>query len=87
MARKAVLISDHNNFAFGSMKARWLRLWLHASGLLGIATFIKHGFRKQGYSKEDGWWYSYSLFNDYAAITNGYEDVYIIPTILSKFIT
>ena len=54
IAKKAVFISDHNNFAFGGANARRLRLWLYAAGLLGLATFVKQGFRKQGYSKEDG---------------------------------
>ena len=80
VASRAVLISDHNNFAFGSAKMRRVRRWLAASGLLGAVTFVKQGFRKQGYSKEDGWWYPYSLFDDYATVVEGAEDVYIIPT-------
>jgi ubiquinone/menaquinone biosynthesis C-methylase UbiE len=83
VARKAVLISDHNNFAFGSKKARRLRLWLYATGLLGVATFVKQGFKRQGYSEGDGWWYPYSLLNDYAAIAGGFEDVYLLPTRLA----
>ena len=80
VARKAVLISDHNNFAFGSMKARKLRLWLHASGLLSLFQFVKQGFRKQGYSQDDGWWYPYSIFNDYTTIAEAHTNVYVIPT-------
>jgi SAM-dependent methyltransferase len=80
VARKAVLISDHNNFAFGGSKARRLRLWLHASGLLGAATYVKQGFRKQGYSDGDGWWYPYSLLNDFGQIAGLSAEQYIIPT-------
>jgi ubiquinone/menaquinone biosynthesis C-methylase UbiE len=80
VARKAVLISDHNNFAFGGALARRARLWLYASGLLDVATFVKQGFRRQGYTKEDGWWYPYSLFNDFALIAQLSCEQYIIPT-------
>ena len=80
VARKAVLISDHNNFAFGSRLAIWLRLWLYASQLLDVATFIKQGFRKQGYSADDGWWYPYSLLNDFGLIGTLSARQYIIPT-------
>ena len=41
VARKAVLISDHNNFAFGTTMARRIRLVLYSCGLFGIAAFVK----------------------------------------------
>lgn len=80
VARTAVLISDHNNFAFGGSRARRVRMLLNAIGLLGVATFVKQGFRKQGYSEEDGWWYPYSLLNDYALISNLARNVMVVPT-------
>ena len=80
VARRAVLISDHNNFAFGDRLFRRLRLFLYSVGLLGVATFVKQGFRRQGYSKEDGWWYPYSILNDYSVIASLSEVQYIIPT-------
>lgn len=80
VARKAVLISDHNNFAFGGDRARRLRLFLHSVGLLGLATFIKQGFKKKGYSEEDGWWYPYSLLNDYGLISSMADEVFMVPT-------
>jgi ubiquinone/menaquinone biosynthesis C-methylase UbiE len=80
VAKLAVLISDHNNFAFGGTKSRQVRRWLAATGLLGIATFVKQGFRKQGYSEGDGWWYPYSLLQDFGVIARASEVQYIIPT-------
>ena len=80
VARKAVLISDHNVFAIGGKLKRWLRLWLFANGVLRPATFIKQGFRKQGYSEDDGWWYAYSLLNDFGLIGKLSARQYIIPT-------
>lgn len=53
VARRAVLVSDHNNFAFGGRFARRLRLGLKSIGLLGVFTFIRNGFRRKGYT-EDG---------------------------------
>ncbi len=80
VARKAVLISDHNNFAFGSTLARKIRLILYTLGLLKVATFVKQGFKRQGYSVEDGWWYPYSLFENHVDISKHSEVQYIIPT-------
>lgn len=80
VARLGVIISDHNNYAFGSELARRLRLILKGLGLLSVATFVKHGFKKQGYSEGDGWWYPYSLFDNYAQISSLSETVFVIPT-------
>ena len=80
VARKAVLISDHNNFAFGSPIAQRIRMMLDCTGLLGVATFVKQGFRKQGYSPEDGWWYPYSLVNNFAQIASLSDQLYVCPT-------
>jgi|HubBroStandDraft_6_1064221.scaffolds.fasta_scaffold57524_2 ubiquinone/menaquinone biosynthesis C-methylase UbiE len=80
VARKAVLISDHNNFAFNSTIARRVRIALYSCGLFGIASFIKQGFRRQGYSEEDGWWYPYSLLNNHADIARFSDEMFYIPT-------
>lgn len=70
VARKAVLISDHNNFAFGGSVMRRIRLGLFSVSLLKLATFVKQGFRAQGYSRDDGWWYPYSLLNDFRLVSS-----------------
>jgi SAM-dependent methyltransferase len=80
VAKKAVLISDHNNFAFGGPRARGLRLWLYSLRLLGFATYLKQGFRRQSYSEDDGWYFPYSLLNDYGLISSLSAEVDIIPT-------
>ena len=80
VVRKGVLISDHNNYAFGGSLARRLRMGLKVCGLLGAATFVRQGFKKQGYSEGDGWWYPYSLFDNYAQIARLSDRVFIIPT-------
>ena len=80
VSRKGVLISDHNNYAFGGSRAQRIRIGLKICGLLGAATFIRQGFKKQGYSEGDGWWYPYSLLDNYAEIARLSERVFIFPT-------
>jgi len=80
VAKKGVLISDHNNFAFGGALAQRVRMLLYCLGLLNAATFIKQGFRRQGYTDEDGWWYPYSLFNNFSQIAGLLDTMQIVPT-------
>jgi SAM-dependent methyltransferase len=80
VARKAVLVSDHNNFAFGGTIARRIRIALYSCGLFGIAAFVKQGFRRQGYSEEDGWWYPYSLLDNHADFARFSDEMFYIPT-------
>lgn len=80
VARLGIVISDHNNYAFGSSFAKKLRLGLKLVGLLNLFTFVKQGFKKQGYSEEDGWWFPYSLLDNFATISKNAAQLYIIPT-------
>ena len=80
VARKGIMISDHNNYAFGNSLARRVRMGLKSCGLLGAATYVRQGFNKQGYSEGDGWWYPYSLFDNYAQIARRSDKVFIFPT-------
>jgi len=80
VAKKAVFISDANNFGQGSLPARMLKQCLAALGLWGLADWIKT--RGKGYtiSKEDGLAYSYSVFNNYAQISSECERVHLVNT-------
>lgn len=80
VARRAVVISDHNNFAFGSIAVRNIRMLLYLLGVLKPATYIKQGFSSRGYTYDDGWWYPYSLFNNHNDIARFSDQFYIIPT-------
>ncbi len=80
VARKAILISDHNNYAFGGDLMRRLRMGLKLCGLLGPMTYVRQGFNRRGYSEGDGWWYPYSLFDNYSEIAQRAEQVFIYPT-------
>ena len=80
VARKAVVISDNNNYAFSGVSFRRVRLLLFSLGLLNAATFVKQGFRRRGYSDEVGWWYPYSLSNDFDVIAKKSKKFFIFPT-------
>ena len=80
VARKAILISDHNNYSFGGDLACRLRIILKALNLLDAATYVKQGFNKRGWSQEDGWWHPYSLFDNYSDIATRCQRVFIFPT-------
>lgn len=80
VANKAILISDHNNYAFGGSMMQRVRMGLKVCNLLGAFTFLKQRFNKRGYSEEDGWWYPYSLFDNYAEIARRSDKLYIMPT-------
>lgn len=80
VARKAVLISDHNNLAFSRKLIRRGRLFLYSLGLLPAAMFVRNGFRKQGYTDDDGWWYHYSLLDDYGHFASRAARLLMFPT-------
>jgi SAM-dependent methyltransferase len=80
VSRKGILISDHNNYAFGGSMMQRIRMGLKMCGLLGGFTYVKQGFNKKGYSKEDGWWYPYSLLDNYGEIARKSTKVYMMPT-------
>lgn len=80
VARHAVVVSDHNDFAMGSPRSRRIRLALHALGMLAGFNFVRQGFRRQRYSVEDGWYYPYSVFSDYGAFEARAAEVIVFPT-------
>lgn len=80
VAKNAVIISDHNNYAFGSDLKRRIRLGLKACGLQKIAAYVLQGFNHKGYSEEDGWWYPYSIFDNYGQIAALSKSLVIMPT-------
>ena len=80
VSRLGVLISDHNNFAFGSDRVRKIKMCLFSLGLLSAFSFVKQGFKKQGYSTGDGWWYPYSVLNDFDVIAKHSNHFALVPT-------
>lgn len=80
VARKAIFISDSNNFGQGSLSSRCLKQVINAFGLWRLADLIKT--RGNGYtiSEGDGLAYSYSVFNDHDLIVASCARVQFIST-------
>lgn len=80
VAKKAVFISDANNFGQGSLAARTLKQILHAVGLWGLADWIKTRGKGYTFSNDDGIAYSYSVFKNYHQISLSCERIHLMNT-------
>jgi ubiquinone/menaquinone biosynthesis C-methylase UbiE len=80
VARKAIFISDSNNFGQGSRLARLSKQALNAVGLWPLADRIKTRGKGYSISEGDGLGYSYSVFNDYRQIRKKCESVHLLNT-------
>jgi len=80
VAKKAVLISDHNDLAMGPNWNRRLRLGLYAVGLLRYYYLIKQRGRRARYSDEDGWFYPFSILDHWDTLSSRSERIIILPT-------
>jgi hypothetical protein len=80
VSKRAIFISDSNNFGQGSAPARAVKQIANSLGLWPIIDFIKS--RGKGYilSEGDGVSYSYSVFNDYLQIRRACESIYLLNT-------
>lgn len=80
VARKAIFISDCNNFGQGGAVGRGVKQLLNTLHLWPLADFIKT--RGKGYtiSEGDGLAYSYSVFNNYRQIRSQCSRVHLLNT-------
>ncbi len=80
VGRKAIFISDENNFGDGTFLERSIKQLINALGLWKAADFIKT--RGKGYtiSEGDGLAYSYSVFNNYRQIKQSCHRVHLMNT-------
>jgi len=81
IAKRAVFISDSNNFGQGSVAKRLLKQTLNSLGLWKVANFVKT--RGKGYtiSEGDGLAYSYSVFSNYSEISRRCKSVHVVNTV------
>ena len=68
VARKAVFISDANNFGQGGPATRLLKQAINALGLWRAFDWLRTGGKGYHVSAGDGLFYSYSVFNNYQQI-------------------
>jgi ubiquinone/menaquinone biosynthesis C-methylase UbiE len=80
VSRKAIFISDSNNFGQGSPLARLFKQMAHAAGLWPMVDFIKTRGKGYSISEGDGLFYSYSVFNDYKQIRKACQSVHLLNT-------
>lgn len=80
VARKAILISDSNNFGQGSFIARSIKQLINAFGLWNVADFIKTKGKGYTISEGDGLAYSYSVFNNYKQIQAQCKNIHLLNT-------
>ena len=80
VAKRAIFISDANNFGQGSAPVRAVKQIANSLGLWTLLDFIKS--RGKGYilSEGDGLSYSYSVFNNYSQIRRACESVHLLNT-------
>ena len=80
MAKRAIFISDANNFGQGPAPVRAVKQIANSLGLWTLLDFIKS--RGKGYilSEGDGLSYSYSVFNNYSQIRRACESVHLLNT-------
>lgn len=80
VARKAIFLSDSNNFGQGSPLARAAKQVLHALRLWRLANWIKTGGKGYTISEGDGLAYSYSVFGNYAQVARACRRVHVFNT-------
>lgn len=80
VARRAIFISDSNNFGQGSPVVRRVKQALDRLGLWPLANFVKTRGKIYSVSEGDGLSYSYSVFNDYPLIERRCRSVHVVNT-------
>jgi SAM-dependent methyltransferase len=80
VARHAVCLSDDNRFANGSAAMRLAKLALHRSGIWEPALRIRNRGRRWRYTDDDGVFYSYSVYDSFAALAAWGDRAFFIPT-------
>jgi ubiquinone/menaquinone biosynthesis C-methylase UbiE len=78
VARKAVFISDCNNFGQGGQLSRFAKQLLNALGLWRLADLVKTQGKGYAISEGDGLAYSYSVFNDFRMIQKACKRVHLL---------
>jgi len=81
VGRRAIFISDANNFGQGGRASRLIKQSINAVGLWPFANVVKTKGKGYTISEGDGLAYSYSVFNDYKQISRRCQSVHMLNTI------
>jgi ubiquinone/menaquinone biosynthesis C-methylase UbiE len=80
VAKKAIIISDNNNFGAGSLPGRTLKQALNFLKLWDITDWLKTGGKRYKIDEGDGLAYSYSVFNNYQQIRESCKSTHVLNT-------
>ena len=80
VAKRAVFISDANNFGQGSLLNRMLKQALNATGVWRWFDLLRTRGKGFHYSEGDGVFYSYSLLNDLPVLRRKFADTLFMST-------
>jgi ubiquinone/menaquinone biosynthesis C-methylase UbiE len=77
VSKKAILISDSNNFGQGSAATRTFKQAMNALGLWKVVDLVKTKGKGYTVTEGDGLFYSYSVFNNYKQIKQQCQSVHL----------
>jgi ubiquinone/menaquinone biosynthesis C-methylase UbiE len=80
VARRAVFISDSNNFGKGGPIARAVKQGIHAVGLWRAFDLVRTKGRGYHYCEVDGVYFSYSVFDDVPVLRRRFSDLHFMST-------
>ena len=80
ISKKAIFISDSNNFGEGSLISRSTKQLLNLLGLWDFADLLKTKGKGYRISEGDGLSYSYSVFNNYQQVKSQCKSIYMLNT-------
>jgi len=80
VARKAVFLSDSNNFGGGSTLARLAKQCLHQLGLWPAVNYVKTGGKRYSITEGDGLFYSYSVFDSMDLLRRDCRIIHLLNT-------
>lgn len=80
VSKKAIFISDSNNFGQGSFFTRSIKQFINFCNLWKLVDFIKTKGKGYTISEGDGLAYSYSVFNNYSQIKKKCKSVHLFNT-------
>lgn len=81
VARKGVMISDSNKLGQGSLGLRSVKRLIDGLGLWQAMIWFTTKGRMSKYSEGDGVYYSYSVFDDLAAVRRKFPKIHLVNTV------
>lgn len=80
VAKKAIFISDSNNFGQGRPLVRLIKQAINGARLWPVANFLKTRGRGFTVTEGDGLAYSYSVFNNFSLLRRQCHTVHVVNT-------